>query len=534
MGRDYTEDDEELLRLRQEAEKRKKELEMLQMEELRRIRELEQKKMRRSQADPYDSAFYDPAAYSEGANQGGRRPEGYPENQGGRRPEGYPENQGGRRPEGYPENQGGRRPTGHSGAPRQKSRDEYPEYDEPVRKRRTYDPDQMVSDEVFSESYDQDEYDEYDDYDEYDEYDEDMHDDRGRNVRSNKSRNRNSGQRVKDRNREGDRGQRDSSRNRKEDKRAKKKMEKKKGGAGRFFRNLILFILILFLIFGGAVWNITRKFKNLDTEVSQRAGSMKGSVVNILLIGQDAREGESSQRSDTMIVISVNQKKNIVSMTSIMRDTYVNIPGYGGNKINAAFAYGGYDLLDQTIEENFGITIDGNAMVDFEGFLEAMTAVGSLKMDLTAEEAQYMNDNPALGSTTDESDEVWELTEGENNLTPSQILCYSRMRYVGNSDWDRTERQRKVISGVVSEVKHGHFIKGYKVANQAAPSISTDIKTLGMLRMAFGLITSGEMNSHIVPVEGTYYPDNVNGMAVLVPDLEANKSYFQKYIEGEE
>ena len=143
-----------------------------------------------------------------------------------------------------------------------------------------------------------------------------------------------------------------------------------------------------------------------------------------------------------------------------------------------------------------------------------------------------MNENPALGSNNDESDEEWSLTEGENKLTPSQILCYSRMRYVGNSDWDRTERQRKVISGVVSQVKHGHFIKGYKVANKAAPSITTDLGNFGMMRMASGLMTSGDMDSYIIPAEGTYYADNVNGMAVLVPDLEANKKLIKDYMEG--
>ena len=98
---------------------------------------------------------------------------------------------------------------------------------------------------------------------------------------------------------------------------------------------------------------------------------MKHDVINILLIGEDARDGQTGQRTDTIIVLSLNRKKNITTMTSIMRDTYVNIPGHGGDRINAAYAYGGIDLLDQTIEENFGITIDGNMKVDFDGFLEA-------------------------------------------------------------------------------------------------------------------------------------------------------------------
>ena len=372
---------------------------------------------------------------------------------------------------------GGRRPRPANG------QQPGPQVPQRPKRTRTYDPDQMISDEEFLDSY----------------------------------------------NTEGG-----GRRNLEEDGRRPVNKKRKKKKKHRVLKTILLILLILLVLFGFAIWNVTRKFNHVDTEVSKRSDSMKHDVVNILLIGQDARDGQTDQRSDTIILLSINKKKDTVCMTSIMRDTYVDIPGYGGNRINAAYAFGGMDLLDKTVEQNFGVTIDGNMMVDFDGFLEAMTAVGSLEMDLTAEEAQYMNENPALGSNNDESDEEWNLTEGKNELTPSQILCYSRMRYVGNSDWDRTERQRKVISGVMSTVKHGHFIKGYKVANKAAPYITTDMGSFGMMKMLLGIVFNGDMNSHLIPAEGTYSAQNVNGMAVLVPDIEANKAALQRYINGEE
>ena len=370
--------------------------------------------------------------------------------------------------------------------PRQRPQNQQrPRPQEKPKRTRTFDPDQMVSDEEFLDSYNSE----------------------------------GGGRRTLDED-----TRRPSNKN-------KKKKKKKKF---RVLKIILLILLVLVLLVGFAIWNITRKFNHIDTEVSKRSDSMKHDVINILLIGEDARDGQTGQRTDTIIVLSLNRKKNITTMTSIMRDTYVNIPGHGGDRINAAYAYGGIDLLDQTIEENFGITIDGNMKVDFDGFLEAMAAVGSLDMELTAEEAQYMNENPALGSNNDVSDEEWNLKEGVNKLTPSQILCYSRMRYVGNSDWDRTERQRKVIAGVTSQVKHGHFIKGYKVASKAAPYISTDLKTGGMMKMAWNMVFGKETDSHLIPAEGTYYADNINGMAVLVPDIDANKAALQRYINGEE
>lgn len=520
-------EDEELARIQAETIRRKKELEALQLEELRRIQELERRKQMGVGEDyspEADSAFiqnplqnqYEQYAEQQYAQQQ------YAQQQAAQ--QAYEQQM-------YAQQVAAQQATQRAAAQQEQYVHEQQYVQNPMprkHRKRTYDPDQAVSDTDYLESFD-DDYDEYDDYDEaYEEYSEDTRGGRksGRDSREKNSRDR------------GGRGRDDhhksSNKGKKDNHRKEKPQKKKKNPVKKFFRNLIIIILILLLAFGGAVWNITRKFNKIDTEVSKRPDSMKHQIVNILLVGQDARDGQESQRSDSMIILSINQKTNNACMISLMRDTYVDIPGYGGNRLNAAYAYGGFDLLDQTIEQNFDITIDGNMMVDFNGFLDAMSAIGSLKMDLTAEEAQYMNENPALGSNNDVSDEEWSLTEGENELTPSQILCYSRMRYVGNSDWDRTERQRKVISGVVSQVKHGHFIKGYKVASQAAPSITTDLGTFGMMRLASGLVTSGEMQSYIIPAENTYYADTVDGMAVLVPDIAANQQLIQEYMNGTE
>ena len=106
----------------------------------------------------------------------------------------------------------------------------------------------------------------------------------------------------------------------------------------------------------------TVKAENTDAEAAT------SNIKSILLIGQDKREGESRQRSDSMILATLDKDQGTVSLTSFMRDLYVAIPGYSTTRINAAYAYGGMDLLDQTLEENFGVKIDGNVEVDFEVF----------------------------------------------------------------------------------------------------------------------------------------------------------------------
>jgi LCP family protein required for cell wall assembly len=259
-------------------------------------------------------------------------------------------------------------------------------------------------------------------------------------------------------------------------------------------------------------------------------------IKNILLIGQDARSGESGQRSDSMILCSINTKEKKIKLVTLMRDMYVQIPGYQANKLNAAYALGGMELLDTTIEQNFGVNIDGNVEVDFDGFLEALTEVGDLDIELTYDEATYMNANEGLGSADDnaEVNEAWGLKEGVNTLKPEQVLCYARMRYVGNSDWDRTERQKKVIMAASKKVQDLSATKLLSLASKIFPCITTDLSNSELLSyvktLSVNHITTIE--TYRLPVDGTFTEGQIEGMSVLVPNLYLNSAYLQNYLYG--
>lgn len=246
-------------------------------------------------------------------------------------------------------------------------------------------------------------------------------------------------------------------------------------------------------------------------------------IINILLIGQDRREGETRARSDSMILATINKTKKTIQLTSFMRDMYVQIPGYSDNRINAAYAFGGMELLQETIETNFGIEIDGNIEVDFSGFITSIDTIGGIDIELNAVEADYLNTNYG-----------WSLSSGAIHLTGEQALAYSRIRYVGNSDYERTERQRKVLTTAFNKMKNSSINTVIGLIDEIFPLLTTDLSNLDMISYATSIVSMGisDVESYRIPIDGQYTPAVISGMQVLVPDLATNRAYLQEVIYG--
>lgn len=258
---------------------------------------------------------------------------------------------------------------------------------------------------------------------------------------------------------------------------------------------------------------------------------------NILIVGQDRRSGETGNtRSDTMIICTLHPDTKQITMVSLMRDMYVPIPGYNSNRINAAYVYDGMELLDATIEQDFGIKIDGNVEVDFDGFLQTAAMIAPVTMELNEAEAKYMTTHPLDGVDTESQVGGWTFTEGENNLYSGAMLEYARMRHVGNSDYERTERQRKLLRAAFSKLKTENIIKQMQFVNGVLPYLTTDLSDSDLLSYA-KLLTSGEYRianeGYRIPIDGGYTSQSINGMSVLVPDLQKNSEALQQYIYGE-
>ena len=307
-------------------------------------------------------------------------------------------------------------------------------------------------------------------------------------------------------------------------------------------RKIIKILIVIAVLFGllyGAVYAMVGKvdYETMETDYVRPDDVEKVSgVKNILLIGTDARSSDEDGRSDSMIVLSINSKKNRIVMTSILRDSYVEIPGHGSNRINAAYSYGQEDLLIQTIEQNFKIPIDAYVKVDFFSFIDIVDAVGGVEIDVSEEEKEWVNaylneTNELLGK---EFGDGYLTSAGVQTLTGKQALSYARIRYIG-TDFQRTERQREIITAVANKAKTMGPTAITKLMDSVLPNVKTNMKhsELTLLAMKSLMFVGYDMEQIHLPADGTWKNATISGMSVLQLDFDANIEAFKEAVYGD-
>lgn len=234
-------------------------------------------------------------------------------------------------------------------------------------------------------------------------------------------------------------------------------------------------------------------------------------VVNILLIGADRRKNETA-RSDSMILCTFNKTQGTITLTSLMRDMYVKIPGYKSNRINVSYALGGMSLLNDTIKHNFGVEADGAVEVDFSHFQELIDLLGGIELELSSAEAGYINKE--CGS---------KLKAGVQTLTGEEALSYSRCRYVGrDGDFGRTNRQRIVLSKLLNEYKNKSLTELVGLMDDILPMVTTNMtknEIFGYVKDLFPMLASAQIVTQRIPADDAYYFAKVGEMSVIIPDI---------------
>lgn len=312
------------------------------------------------------------------------------------------------------------------------------------------------------------------------------------------------------------------------DRKSSVKIKKKRG---KLFKLFVSVIVIAAIVFTGATAYLTSVFMSVDYKKPDKNNTSSTSSVtlkkdpfveNILLIGVDDKKGGTVSRSDTMILVSIDKKHSQIKMTSFMRDTYVTIPGHGEDKMNAACVYGGPQLVMETIEYNFGIDVDNYVLVDFNAFKDVIDSLGGVTVKVEKREAEYINRTSK--QNIDYGDSV--------TLNGEEALVYVRIRYL-DSDFYRTQRQRKVISAILSQVKKSNPLELIDTGKTVLSYVETDMNPIELSLLAEGAVAFYMRYDIIqarVPFDNQYTSSTINGASVLTIDKTQTAELIQDFI----
>ena len=309
--------------------------------------------------------------------------------------------------------------------------------------------------------------------------------------------------------------------------------KKKRGCLLRMiFRLLALLLVVVIGFFGFLLIRLQpADFPTSDASLGVNSSISENSVVNIALFGVDARDYSQNTRSDAIMILSVDMKHGKLKLSTLMRDTLVDVPGYGQMKLTESYAYGGPELTVRTINENFGMDIKEYATVTFKTMAEIIDAAGGVEIELT--EAERVSANGSIWEQWDacgmEEDYIREA--GKQTLSGTQAVAYARIRHVGNADYQRTSRQRKVLTALVEQLlTHPQNIP--KTLMTAEDTVETSLNQADILSLMPILLRGMKVESTRFPLNADIISDSyyVGNAACIYADMDSTRPALYDFI----
>lgn len=335
-----------------------------------------------------------------------------------------------------------------------------------------------------------------------------------------------------------------------------KKGKKKKGRILKFIALTLLAILLLLILLVGTkpgrslLYKLASKFvysnvqhDETDKSVKENAGKRKPSenvvsedyVYNYLIFGIEEIGG--AKNTDAMMIGSINTRDGKIKLTSLLRDSYVEIPGYKMNKLNSAYSRGGVNLLIETIEKNYKIQIDGYASVNFQAFENLVDLLGGVEIELGKEEASYLNKTNYISKKSNRN-----VKPGVNKMNGNQVMGYVRVRKVktlggAHSDYGRVIRQQRALSAIFdSFMSYGNLFKILPISTEALGYVTTDLNQKQIEKMMEAVIENKvrKIDTFRIPVDGLFEaPKKHNGIGYpILLDWDANRLELFQFIYG--
>lgn len=327
--------------------------------------------------------------------------------------------------------------------------------------------------------------------------------------------------------------------------RAEYKIKKKNKGLKIFLRVLIVIIVIILGIAIAGYSFVHSKLSKMKTEyidktaigISEEAkDSLKG-YRNIALLGIDSRADDygTGNRSDCIIIASINEKTKEVKLLSVYRDTYVYVTENGNkklDKITHAYSYGGAQNTLKSLNEALDLNITEYVTVNFDAVIAAVNALNGVEIDITSEELKYINDYIDATSQSSGIKSSHLSKAGRQTVDGVQAVAYSRIRYTAGGDYKRTERMRTVVTAMAKKAKTLSIGQLNKLADEILPRVSKNIENNDII----ALIPSA-LSFNII--ESLGWPYNVKGITTTawygVPvTLESNVIRLHKELFGQE
>lgn len=319
--------------------------------------------------------------------------------------------------------------------------------------------------------------------------------------------------------------------------------EKKKKGLSTFLRIIIALILILVILVGVTFFYVKGKLDKIqkvelpsgeDLGITETVAQNLTGYRNIAIFGVDSRSDDYGigNRSDCIIIASINNDTGEIKLISVYRDTYVNIEGHGLDKITHAYSYGEAPLAIKTLNKNLDLNIEEFVTVNFDSVAEAVDQLGGVQLNITSDEIKYINGyidetSRVTGKTSQH------ITEpGTYTVDGVQAVSYSRIRYTDGGDYKRTERMRTVIEAMFNKLKTKSLAEINSFADAILPHVYTNISATDIISMV------PSMSKYKV-TESIGWPYDTKGKTMdrwygIPITLESNVTQLHKEAFGEE
>ena len=258
-------------------------------------------------------------------------------------------------------------------------------------------------------------------------------------------------------------------------------------------------------------------------------------VTNYLIFGIEKIGG--AKNTDTIMIATINTKNNTIKLTSLLRDSYVDIPGYKANKLNSAYSRGGAKLLIETVQNNYKVKIDGYASVDFESFEKIVDLLGGVTIELGKKEAAYLNKTNYISEK-----KYRNVKEGINKLNGNQLMGYVRVRKVEtlggvNNDYGRVVRQQRALKAMFDSYIKSNVFKLPGITKEILGYITTSVSEEQISEIITNVVENRitTIDTIRIPIDGAFdAPKKYNGIGYpIILNWDVNRVELYKFIYDE-